>query len=194
MVMATQKSDRVRGYFFRCLRRSLTGFILIVNLGYPTVEEELEIIDRQQMTHPIESLEPVATSDEVIELQQAIRGIYVDDLVKQYIVTLVGSTRSHADISLGASPRASLSLFRGGQAVALIRGRDFVLPDDVKGLAVPMLSHRMIVSAAARMRGVSSEEVVERHPGRYARSRRAGTQELVRFQAANSSSRNERTW
>ena len=159
LVMATQNPIEYEGTF-PLPEAQLDRFILIISLGYPTVEEELEIIERQQMAHPIEALEPVATADEVIELQQSIRGIYVDDLVKQYIVGVVDSTRSHADVSLGASPRASLSLFRGGQAVALIRGRDFVLPDDVKELAVPMLSHRMIVSAAARMRGVSSAEVV----------------------------------
>ncbi len=159
IVMATQNPVEYEGTF-PLPEAQLDRFILIINLGYPTVEEELEIMERQQMAHPIEGLEPVASADEVIELQRSIRGIYVDDLVKQYIVAVVDSTRSHADIALGASPRASLALFRGGQAVALIRGRDFVLPDDVKDLAVPMLSHRMIVSAAARMRGVSSEEVV----------------------------------
>ena len=159
IVMATQNPVEYEGTF-PLPEAQLDRFILIINLGYPTVEEELEIMERQQMAHPIEALESVASADEVIELQRAIRGIYVDDLVKQYIVAVVDSTRSHADISLGASPRASLALFRGGQAIALIRGRDFVLPDDVKDLAVPMLSHRMIVSAAARMRGVSSEEIV----------------------------------
>lgn len=160
MVMATQNPVEYEGTF-PLPEAQLDRFLLIINLGYPTIEEELEIIERQQMAHPIESLQPVATAQEVIDLQRAIRTIYVDDLVKQYIVNLTDATRSHADISLGASPRASLAMYRGGQAIALIHGRDFVLPDDVKDLAQPMLSHRMIVSPAARMRGVSSPDVVE---------------------------------
>ena len=151
MVMATQNPVEYEGTF-PLPEAQLDRFLLIISLGYPTIEEELEIIERQQMAHPIESLESVATAQEVIGLQRAIRAIYVDDLVKEYIVNLTDSTRSHPDISLGASPRASLAMYRGGQAIALIRGRDFVLPDDVKDLALPMLSHRMIVSPAARMR------------------------------------------
>lgn len=160
MVMATQNPVEYEGTF-PLPEAQLDRFLLIISLGYPTIEEELEIIERQQIAHPIESLEPVATAQEVMDLQRAIRTIYVDDLVKQYIVNLTDATRSHTDISLGASPRASLAMYRGGQAIALIRGRDFVLPDDVKDLAQPMLSHRMIVSPAARMRGVSSLDVVE---------------------------------
>ena len=160
MVMATQNPVEYEGTF-PLPEAQLDRFLLIISLGYPTIEEELEIIERQQMAHPIESLESVATAQEVMELQRTIRTIYVDDLVKEYIVNLSDATRSHPDISLGASPRASLAMYRGGQAIALIRGRDFVLPDDVKELASPMLSHRMIVSPAARMRGVSSPEVVE---------------------------------
>ncbi len=159
IVMATQNPVEYEGTF-PLPEAQLDRFLVIINLGYPTIEEELEIIERQQLTHPIEDLQPVATAEDVVHVQETIRNIYVDDLVKQYIVSLVDSTRTHEDISLGASPRASLALFRGGQAIALIRGRDFVLPDDVKDLAIPMLSHRMIVSAAARMRGVSSGDVV----------------------------------
>ena len=160
MVMATQNPVEYEGTF-PLPEAQLDRFLLIIRLGYPTVEEELEIVDRQQSEHPIDTLRSVADADEIINLQRKIREIYVDDLVKQYIVNLVDATRTHPDIALGASPRASLALFRGGQASSLIRGRDYVLPDDVKELAVPMLSHRMIVSAGARMRGVGSEEIVE---------------------------------
>ena len=160
MVMATQNPVEYEGTF-PLPEAQLDRFLLIIRLGYPTVEEELEIVDRQQSAHPIDTLRSVADADEIVSLQRKIREVYVDDLVKQYIVNLVERTRTHPDIALGASPRASLALFRGGQAVSLIRGRDYVLPDDVKELAVPMLSHRMIVSAGARMRGVGSEEIVE---------------------------------
>ena len=160
MVMATQNPVEYEGTF-PLPEAQLDRFLLIISLGYPTIEEELEIIERQQMAHPIESLESVATAQEVMDLQRTIRTIYVDDLVKEYIVNLADATRSHPDISLGASPRASLAMYRGGQAIALIRGRDFVLPDDVKDLAQSMLSHRIIVSPAARMRGVSRPEIVD---------------------------------
>jgi MoxR-like ATPase len=93
-------------------------------------------------------------------LQESIKQVYVDDLIKQYVVSIVEATRVHPDIALGASPRGSLALFRGAQALAIIRGRDYALPDDVKELAVSVLSHRIIVSAAARMRGVDSSEII----------------------------------
>ena len=160
MVMATQNPVEYEGTF-PLPEAQLDRFLLIIRLGYPTPEEELEIVERQQLAHPIEALEAVASAEDVIGLQRAIREIYVDDLVKRYIVALVDATRSREDVALGASPRASLALFRGAQAAALLGDRDFVLPDDVKRLAVPMLSHRMIVSAAARMRGTQSAEIVE---------------------------------
>ena len=160
MVMATQNPVEYEGTF-PLPEAQLDRFLLIIRLGYPTVDEELEIVERQQLAHPIETLEAVASAEEVVGLQRTLREVYVDDLVKRYIVSLVDATRSREDVALGASPRASLALFRGAQAVALIGGRDYVMPDDVKRLAVPMLSHRMIMSAAARMRGTTSAETVE---------------------------------
>ena len=160
MVMATQNPVEYEGTF-PLPEAQLDRFLLIIRLGYPTVDEELEIVERQQLAHPIETLEAAASADEVIGLQRAVREVYVDDLVKRYIVALVDATRSREDVALGASPRASLALFRGAQAAALLAGRNYVLPDDVKRLAVPMLSHRMILSAAARMRGTASAEIVE---------------------------------
>ena len=160
MVMATQNPVEYEGTF-PLPEAQLDRFLLIIRLGYPTVDEELEIVERQQLAHPIETLEAAASADEVLALQRFVREVYVDDLVKRYIVALVDATRSREDVALGASPRASLALFRGAQAVALLAGRDYVLPDDAKRLAVPMLSHRMILSAAARMRGTASAEIVE---------------------------------
>ena len=98
--------------------------------------------------------------ENILSLQETVKSVFVDDLITQYIVALVEATRSHQDVSLGCSPRGSLGLYRGSQAMALLRGRDYALPDDVKTLAVPMISHRMIVSSAARMRAVSSDDVV----------------------------------
>ena len=124
------------------------------------MEEERAIVDSQELAHPIEALNAVATGDEIVKIQESVKGIYVDDLIRQYIVTVVAATRDQEDISLGSSPRGSLSLFRGAQALAMIRGRDYVLPDDVKELAVPMLAHRIIAAAPARMRGITPEEII----------------------------------
>ena len=159
MVMATQNTIEYEGTF-PLPEAQLDRFLLMINLGYPTAEQELAIMENQRLVHPIETLQPVATPDEVRELQDAAKHIYVDDLIKEYIVAIIGATRDHADISLGSSPRGSLALFRGAQATALLRGRDFALPDDVKELAVPMISHRIIVSASARMRGVLARDIV----------------------------------
>ena len=159
MVMATQNPVEYEGTF-PLPEAQLDRFLLMISLGYPTTEEELAIVENQRLTHPIESLQPVTAPDEISQLQSATRNVYVDELIGQYIVTIIEATRSHPDISLGSSPRGSLALFRGAQAMALIRGRDFALPDDVKELAVPMISHRIIISAAARMRGVVGREVI----------------------------------
>ena len=160
MVMATQNPVEYEGTF-PLPEAQLDRFLLMISLGYPTVEEELAIIEQQRVAHPIETLEAVATAEEVRSLQAATRDIFVDDLIRQYIVSVTEATRSQADISLGSSPRGSLGLFRASQAQALIRGRDFVLPDDVKELAGPVLAHRVIVAAPARMRGVSARDIID---------------------------------
>ena len=159
MVMATQNPIEYEGTF-PLPEAQLDRFLLMITLGYPSPAEERAIVEGQQLAHPIDSLEAVTNSDEIVELQQATRQVFVDDLLKEYIVAIIGSTRENPDITLGSSPRGSLALYRGAQALALIRGRDFALPDDIKELALPMISHRIIVSAAARMRGVHSRDVV----------------------------------
>ena len=158
-VMATQNPIEYEGTF-PLPEAQLDRFMMIITMGYPSPEEELDIVNNQQESHPIESLEPVSASDAIIGVQEQVKQVFVDDLIRQYIVTITQSTRDHADISLGSSPRGSLALFRCSQAMALIRGREFVLPDDVKELAVPVLSHRIIASAAARMRGIQGKDVI----------------------------------
>ncbi len=158
-VMATQNPVEYEGTF-PLPEAQLDRFLLMIHLGYPSNEEELAIVDSQAMSHPIDKLDAVSTPEEVVQLQESVKTVYVDELIKQYIIAISDATRKHEDISLGASPRGSLALFRGAQARALIRGRDYVLPDDIKPLAVPMLSHRIIVSAAARMRGVSGKDAI----------------------------------
>ncbi len=158
-VMATQNPIEYEGTF-PLPEAQLDRLLLMITLGYPTPEEELTIVKNQQEIHPIETLVEVVSPSDIVQLQEAAKSVYVDDLIGQYIVTLTAASRAHGDLALGSSPRGSLALFRGSQALALIRGRDFALPDDVKELAVSMLSHRMIVAPAARMRGIKSADVV----------------------------------
>jgi MoxR-like ATPase len=131
-----------------------------IHLGYPSVEDEVVIMNRQQHVHPVEELEQVSDAEEILDLQEAVKDVWVDPLVKQYAATLVEATRQHEAVFLGASPRGSLALYRTSQARALLEGRDYVLPDDLKALAYSVLGHRVIVSPAARLKGVTAEEVV----------------------------------
>ena len=159
MVLATQNPVEYEGTF-PLPEAQLDRFLLRIRLGYPSLEEEIEIVDRQQFVHPLESLDAVASPQDLLELHQAARSIYVDLLIKQYVVTLTDATRHHPDIALGASPRATLGLIRTAQAMALLRGREYIIPDDVKELARPVLAHRIIVAPGARMRGMDGERVV----------------------------------
>ena len=159
MVMATQNPIEYEGTF-PLPEAQLDRFLLRVHLGYPSATDEVLIMDAQQSRHPIEDLQPVISTDEVIEMQEAVGRIYVDPLIKQYIVSLVNATREHESVYLGASPRGSLALMRTTQAHALLEGRDFVQPDDVKLLAYPTLGHRVIVSPSARVRDIDSAQVV----------------------------------
>lgn len=124
----------------------LDRFVIRLDLGYPSISEEITIMERQQFKHPIEDLGQVARESDLTLIQEAVKTIRVERLVKQYIATIVEATRHHPAIHLGASPRGSLALFRTSQARALIKGRDYVLPDDVKALAEPVLSHRLVVN------------------------------------------------
>jgi MoxR-like ATPase len=160
MVMATQNPIEYEGTF-PLPEAQLDRFLMRIHLGYPSATDEVLIMDAQQEQHPIETLQQVASVDEVQELQQAVREIYIDPLVKQYIVSLVGATREHESAYLGASPRGSLALMRGTQAYAMLEGRDFVQPDDVKLLAYSTLGHRVIVSPSARVRGIDSAQIVD---------------------------------
>jgi len=127
--------------------------MLRVSIGYPSPAEEIAIIERQQYIHPIEEIDHVVNAADILTLQAAVKQIYVDDLVKQYIVAIVGATRHHPSIYLGSSPRGSLALFRTSQARALLNGRDYVLPDDIKALAGPALAHRTMLSSAGQSQG-----------------------------------------
>ena len=160
IVLATQNPIEYEGTF-PLPEAQLDRFLMRINLGYPSVEEELEIISEQEMAHPITVLESVTTPSGILEMQEAVNSIYVDSLIREYIVKLTESTRSHPEVYLGASPRASLGLFKTARALALIRERDYVIPDDVKFLAPTVLSHRIILAPSARMQGIRSMDIVD---------------------------------
>ncbi len=160
MVLATQNPIEYEGTF-PLPEAQLDRFLMRVRLGYPEPLDEIEILERQQLRHPIETLKAVIQLDELLETMEAIKQVHVSTSVKQYIVNLINASRKNQDVYLGASPRGSLSLFRTGQALAAIEGRDYVLPDDVKALAVPVLAHRVIVGPAARLRELSAERIIQ---------------------------------
>ena len=160
MVLATQNPIEYEGTF-PLPEAQLDRFLLRIRLGYPSKAQEIEVLDRQQYVHPVEELAKVVSVEELQAAQRAIKGIYIDQLVKEYIVDLVRQTREHPDVYLGASPRGALALYRTGQARAAMFGRDYVLPDDVKALAGAALGHRIIVGPAARIKDIEPESIVQ---------------------------------
>lgn len=159
-VMATQNPIELEGTF-PLPEAQLDRFLLRTRIGYPERPEELAILKRFQTDDPHVQLTPVAGPDDISAMQQACRQVKVSQPVKEYIVSLVEATRRHPAVRLGASPRGSLSLMKAGQALAALRQRDFVLPDDIKYLAPPVLGHRLILKDADELRGVTSEQVVK---------------------------------
>lgn len=160
MVMATQNPIEYEGTF-PLPEAQLDRFMLRIQLGYPSHRDEMAMLDAQQFAHPIQDTQQVASADQLIAAQQAVKHVYVDALVKEYIVALIEATRKHPDVYLGASPRGSLALYKAGQAHAAIQGRDYVIPDDIKALAEPALAHRLIISPAARLKNVDPRAVVD---------------------------------
>jgi MoxR-like ATPase len=159
LVLATQNPIEYEGTF-PLPEAQLDRFFLRLRLGYPAPDHEVHVIEAQQYRHPVDSIGQVVTVEELLAAQEAARGIYVDADLKAYIVELVASTRGHDDVYLGASPRGSLALYRASQSFAALAGRDHVIPDDVKRLAVATLAHRLIIGPAARVRDVTQEAVV----------------------------------
>lgn len=160
MVLATQNPIEYEGTF-PLPEAQLDRFLLHLKIGYPGLLDEIRILEKQREEHPIEKITSVFSGEEVLEATEVVKQVYVSDAVKRYIVELTSKTRKSDDVHLGASPRGSLALFRTGQARAALRGRDYVLPDDVKALAVPVLGHRIILSPAARMRELTADQIVK---------------------------------
>jgi MoxR-like ATPase len=159
LVIATQNPIEYEGTF-ALPEAQLDRFMMRLRLGYPGPLEEIVILDEQKRAHPLDAVSPVAGVDELVSMQRAVREIYVDPVISDYIVRLVGATRAHPDVYLGASPRGSLALFRAGQAIAALSGRDYVIPDDIKALAEPALAHRLIVRTSATIRDVDGRTIV----------------------------------
>jgi len=160
MVLATQNPIEYEGTF-PLPEAQLDRFLLRLRLGYPTPLHEVRILDDQQIQHPIETIKAVVRLQEILDAIEEVKHVFISPAIKRYIVELTTSTRQSADVYLGASPRGSLALSRAGQARAAILGRDFVLPDDIQQLAVPILAHRIIVSPAARLRDLGSDKIVQ---------------------------------
>jgi MoxR-like ATPase len=159
-VMATQNPIELEGTF-PLPEAQLDRFLLKTRLGYPDKDEEIRILKRFQESDPFKQLDAVATPDDITNLQRARRGIRVSDPVKEYIADIVRATRDHPAIQFGASPRGSLALMRAGQARAALKGREFILPDDIKYLAHAVLAHRLILNEKERLRGENSDFVIE---------------------------------
>jgi MoxR-like ATPase len=160
MVMATQNPIEYEGTF-PLPEAQLDRFVLRIQLGYVSKAEEVKILASQQFKHPLEGINQVISRDELVQTQEAVKQVYVDDLIKEYIIAITVATRSHPDVYLGASPRGSLAIYKTSQALAALSNRDYVIPDDVKALAEPALAHRLIISPAARMKNVDAREVIE---------------------------------
>ena len=160
LVLATQNPIEYEGTF-PLPEAQLDRFLLRLRLGYPELDDEIDILERQQFMHPIADLQQVVSDAELIKAQEEIKGVYIAPPVKRYIVDLVRQTRQHPDVYLGASPRGSLALFRAGQARAIMLGRDYVLPDDIKALVKPALGHRVILGPAARLRDLNTDQVLD---------------------------------
>jgi len=160
LVLATENPIEYEGTF-PLPEAQLDRFLLRIHLGYPSLQDEIRILELQQLRHPIETLNAVTAEEELRQYQEAIKRIYIAPSIKRYIVDLTRSTRTHPDVYLGASPRGSLGLFRAAQAIAAMAGRDFVLPDDIKSIAIPVLAHRVVVNPATRMKDISSASIID---------------------------------
>jgi MoxR-like ATPase len=159
MVLATQNPIEYEGTF-PLPEAQLDRFFMRISLGYPDAEQEVAIMDRREHGDPIDSLKAVCTPDDISKLQLAAEEVFIDALVKQYIVGLANATRLHPEAALGVSPRASINLMKGGKAYAMLHDRDYVVPDDIKAIAIPTLAHRVLLTPSARMREVTQETVI----------------------------------
>jgi MoxR-like ATPase len=159
LVMATQNPIDHEGTF-PLPEAQLDRFLVRLSLGYPSMEEEIKMLEMLERGHPMEALQPVVSTADLLAAQRAVREIFVDAKIRRYLMEIVHRTRQHEDVALGGSPRASLALFRTAQALAAVNGRSFVRPDDVKNMAAAVLTHRLILRPESRLRKVTAAAVV----------------------------------
>ena len=159
MVLATQNPIELEGTF-PLPEAQIDRFLLRIALGYPDESEENAMVLRFEHEDPLETLAPVATPEDVLAMQREVRAVHVEESLRKYVVSITRATREHEDVALGASPRATLALYRCTQAWAALQGRAFVLPDDVKQIAAPVLTHRLQLNPQVRLRGRRMEDIV----------------------------------
>ncbi len=160
LVIATQNPIEMDGTF-PLPEAQLDRFLMKIDLGYPSVEEEIEILERYQQHDPLKELEPVVSPDDIIKLQKERSAVVMAPSLREYIASLAAATRQHSKVRYGISPRGSLGIMKAAQGLALLKGRNYVLPDDIKYLAQPVLSHRIIIFNEERARGVTSRSVLD---------------------------------
>jgi MoxR-like ATPase len=164
LVLATQNPIEYEGTF-PLPEAQIDRFMMRVSLGYPISADEMKILESQRQRHPIQDIGQVVSAAELLAAQAAVRQVYADDLIKEYIVELANATRHHPDVYLGVSPRGSLALYKAARAYAALQGRDYVIPDDVKVLLEATFAHRLIISPSARIKNVDAQAVVEQIAG-----------------------------
>ena len=160
MVMATQNPIEFMGTF-PLPEAQLDRFLIKISVGYPDAESERSVLSMHQMDDPFDTLEAVATTDDIINIQNEVKKVFVHENLESYIVSLVSATRNHPSVRLGASPRASLALYRTAQATAYIDGRDYVVPDDIQKMMIPVMAHRIILSQETKFSNTTAEDVLE---------------------------------
>jgi MoxR-like ATPase len=160
MIMATQNPVEYEGTY-PLPESQLDRFLIKANLGYPSYQEEMEILDRLEKRHPISKIKQVFNIEDLVQLRDYVVKVHIDDTLKDYIVKVVQATRTHADIALGASPRGSLGLMKCSKAMAGLMGRNFVIPDDIKSLARPILAHRLVLKPEAHLKGRKAEDIID---------------------------------
>jgi len=160
IVMATQNPIEYDGTF-PLPEAQLDRFLIRLEIGYPAENEEQIILKNLQLEHPVEKLEAVMTDQQFIELQNEVKKVHVDQKLRKYIVELVNQSRNHSDLELGASPRGSIALMKMAQAWAVIKERDYIIPDDIKEIASAVLAHRLIVKSKSRLRGADKKKIIK---------------------------------
>ncbi|MBQ2815517.1 MAG: MoxR family ATPase [Clostridia bacterium] len=159
MVMATQNPIEFMGTF-PLPEAQLDRFLIKISVGYPDAESERSVLSMHQMDDPFEALQPVATPEDIINIQNEVKKVFVHENLEKYIVSIVSATRNHPSVRLGASPRASLALYRTAQATAYINGRDFVIPDDIQKMVIPVIAHRIILSQETKFSNTTADDVL----------------------------------